>query len=75
MSFVERFRLAFTQRNAEPSAPPINTMDEKVFSDIKGPSAPPLEGDNINVGGKRHKSRKYRKHNRHRTHKYYSKRR
>lgn len=91
-SFLNRFKAAFTftQKDNEPSAPPIDLMDDKVFSDIKGPSAPPLEddntegdntegdnteGDNTNVGGKRRKSIKYRKHNRRRTRKYYSKRR
>jgi hypothetical protein len=74
-SFVERFRSAFTYKNTEPNAPPISMADERVFSDIKGPSAPPLEDDDTNIGGKRRKSRKNTKHNRSRTRKYYSKKR
>jgi len=71
LSFVERFKTMIpTLRKPEPSAPPAETMNEKVYSDLKGPSAPPLEAEYPPLGGKRNKSRKYRKHNRRR----YSKR-
>ena len=65
-TFIEKFKSAINQQKVMPTAPPMSMMNEKNFSDIKGPSAPLFEDEqedltinsDTNIGGKSKKTKK-----------------